>query len=210
MAAGGMRRLGLVIVALALGLALGALAVLQWRGDRETDVTSIAAASLEAVQAQNRLTAFAARFTVAVTSEAQRLGLSARKTMIVPGLVRYELDWAKVQASDLIWDAGTRRLSVTLPPVEISEPAVDLARIQEYEDGRLLMALGNAERSLDAANRAKLREALLNEARAPTLVKLARDATRAAVERTFELPLTAAGVDADVVVRFRDEAAQAM
>lgn len=210
MAAGGMRRLGLVIVALVVGLALGALAVGQWRGDRETEVTSIAQASLEAVQAQNRLTAFAARFTVAVTSEAQRLGLSARKTMIVPGLVRYELDWAKVQPSDLTWDAGTRRLSVTLPPVEISEPAVDLARIQEYEDGRLLMALGNAEHSLDAANRAKLREALLNEARAPTLVKLARDATRAAVERTFELPLTAAGVDADVVVRFRDEAAQAM
>lgn len=210
MAAGGMKRIGLVIVALVVGLALGALMVSQWRGDRETDVTSIAQANLEAVQAQNRLTAFAARFTVAVTSEAQRLGLSARKTMIVPGLVRYELDWAKVQPSDLTWDAGMRRLSVTLPPVEISEPAVDLARIQEYEDGRLLMALGNAERTLDAANRAKLREALLNEARAPTLVKLARDATRAAVERTFELPLTAAGVDADVVVRFRDEAAQAM
>lgn len=210
MAAGGMKRLGLVIVALVVGLALGALAVGQWRTERKADVTSIAQANLEAVQAQNRLTAFAARFTVAVTSEAQRLGLSARKTMIVPGLVRYELDWAKVQPSDLTWDAGTRRLSVTLPPVEISEPAVDLARIQEYEDGRLLMALGNAERSLDAANRAKLREALLKEARAPTLVKLARDATRAAVERTFKLPLAAAGVDADVVVRFRDEAAQAM
>lgn len=210
MAACGMRRLGLVVLALVIGLALGALAVGQWRGEREIDVTSIARANLEAVQAQNRLTAFAARFTVAVTSEAQRLGLSARKTMIVPGLVRYELDWAKVQASDLTWDAAARRLSVTLPPVEISEPAVDLARIQEYEDGRLLMALGNAERTLDAANRAKLREALLKEARAPTLVKLARDATRAAVERTFELPLTAAGVDADVVVRFRDEAAQAM
>jgi hypothetical protein len=210
MAAGGMRRLALGVVALVIGLALGALAVSTWRSEPETDVTSIAAASLEAVQAQNRLTAFAARFTVAVTSEAQRLGLSARKTMIVPGLVRYELDWAKVQASDLAWDAGARRLSVTLPPVEISEPAVDMARIQEYEDGRLLMALGNAERTLDVANRAKLREALFKEARAPTLVKLARDATRAAVERTFELPLTAAGVDADVVVRFRDEAAQAM
>ena len=210
MAAGGMRRLVVGFVILIVGLALGALAVSQWHRAPKTDVTSIAAASLEAVQAQNRLTAFAARFTVAVTSEAQRLGLSARKTMIVPGLVRYELDWAKVQASDLAWDAGTRRLSVTLPPVEISEPAVDMARIQEYEDGRLLMALGNAERTLDTANRAKLREALLTEARAPTLVKLARDATRAAVERTFELPLTAAGVDADVVVRFRDEAAQAM
>jgi len=210
MAAGGMRRLGLAVIALLVGLALGALAVVQWRREPETDVASIAQANLQAVQAQNRLTAFAARFTVAVTSEAQRLGLSARKTIIVPGLVRYELDWTKLQPNDLVWDAQSGRLQVTLPPIEVSEPAVDLSKLQEYEDGRLLMVLGNAERVLDAANRAKLREALQNEARAPTLTKLARDATRAAVERTFELPLTAAGVDADVVVRFRDEAGQAM
>ena len=210
MAAGGMKRLGLAVLALVVGLALGALAVMQWTGERDTDVASIAQANLQAVQAQNRLTAFAARFTVAVTSEAQRLGLSARKTIIVPGLVRYELDWTKVKAEDLAWDAAAKRLMVTLPPIEISEPAVDLTKLQEYEDGRLLMALGNAERALDAANRAKLTQALQKEARAPTLVKLARDATRAAVERTFELPLTAAGVDADVVVRFRDEASQAM
>ncbi len=205
-----MRRTLLLMLALVVGLALGGLAVLNWRQTPVYDISSIAQSSLQAVQAQNRLTAFAARFTVAVTSEAQRLGLSARKTMIVPGLVRYELDWSKVQPSDLSWDAEARRLSVTLPPIEISEPAVELSQIQEYEDGRLLMALGNAEKTLDAANRAKLREALLKEARAPTLVKLARDATRAAVERTFELPLGAAGVDADVVVRFRDEAGQAM
>jgi hypothetical protein len=210
MATGGMKRTILLLVTLAVGLAIGGLAVLNWRTTPTTDISSIAQSSLQAVQAQNRLTAFAARFTVAVTSEAQRLGLSARKTIIVPGLVRYELDWAKVQASDLTWDAEAKQLSVTLPPIEISEPAVELSQIQEYEDGRLLMALGNAEKSLDAANRAKLREALLKEARAPTLVKLAREATRAAVERTFELPLTAAGVDADVVVRFRDEAGQAM
>jgi hypothetical protein len=206
----GVKRTLLILVTLTLGLAIGGIAALNWQRDEAPDITTIAQSSLEAVQAQNRLTAFAARFTVAVTSQTQRLGLSARKTMIVPGLVRYELDWAKVQPTDLIWDATTRRLTVTLPPVEISEPAVDVARIQEYEDGRLLMALGNAETALDAANRAKMRDALLKEAQAPTLVKLARDATRAAVERTFELPLGAAGVDADVVVRFRDEAGQAM
>ena len=207
MAAGGMKRLGVVALTLLIGLALGALAVVQWRDDGEMDVATIAQANLQAVQAQNRMTAFAARFTVAVTSEAQRMGLSARKTIIVPGLVRYELDWAKVQPSDLVWDAAARRLSVTLPPIEISAPAVDLTHLQEYQDGRLLMVLGNAERALDAANRAKLNAALINEARAPTLMRLAREATRAAVERTFELPLTAAGVDADVVVRFRDDGA---
>jgi len=206
-----MRRLPLVVVVLAIGLVLGAVAAMRLAAPPAApDVRSIAQANLLAVQAQNRLTAFAARFTVAVTSQTERLGLSARKTMIVPGLVRYELDWAKLQPSDLAWNGATRTLTVQLPPVEVSEPAVDLARIQEYEDGRLLMALGNAEQALDAANRAKMRQALLREANAPILQRLARDATRAAVERTFELPLTAAGVDADVVVRFRDEAGQAM
>lgn len=205
-----MRRLGLATLALLIGIALGALVVSKWHTTKEPDVASIAQANLQAVQAQNRLTAFAARFTVAVTSEVQRLGLSSRKTMIVPGLVRYELDWTKLQASDLRWEAVTRTLTVDLPPIEVSEPAVDLTKMQEYEDGRVLMALGNAERALDAANRAKLREALLKEAKAPTLIRMARDATRAAVERTFELPLTAAGLDANVVVRFRDEAGRAM
>jgi hypothetical protein len=205
-----MRRLGLALLALIVGLVLGVVAVTRLQSDHEPDVASVAQANLQAVQAQNRLTAFAARFTVAVTSEVQRLGLRSRKTMIVPGLVRYELDWTKLQPSDLTWNDATRTLTVSLPPVEMSEPSVDLRAIQEYEDGKLLMALGNAERALDAANRAKLREALLKEARAPILLKLARDATRAAVERTFELPLTAAGMDANVVVRFRDEAGRAM
>ena len=206
-----MKRLPILIVALAVGLLLGVVVATRFvAAPKAPDVRSIAQANLQAVQAQNRLTAFAARFTVAVTSQTQRLGLSARKTMIVPGLVRYELDWAKLQPSDLAWNEATRTLTVQLPPVEVSEPAVDLARIQEYEDGRVLMALGNAEQALDAANRAKMRQALLREAKAPILQRLARDATRAAVERTFELPLTAAGVDADVVVRFRDEAGKAM
>lgn len=205
-----MKRLAPALIALMIGLALGVLAMLRVGQTREPDVGSIAQANLEAVQAQSRLTAFAARFTVAVTSEARRLGLSARKTTIVPGLVRYELDWTKLRPSDLTWNEATRTLTVDLPPIEVSEPAVDLAKMQEYEDGRLLMTLGNAERVLDAANRAKLREALLKEARAPILQRLARDATRAAVERTFELPLTAAGVNADVVVRFRDETGRAM
>jgi hypothetical protein len=51
---------------------------------------------------------------------------------------------------------------------------------------------------------------LLRQARNPTLMALARDATREAVARTFTLPLTAAGVPATVIVRFPGEAARAM
>ena len=36
-------------------------------------------------------------------------------------------------------------------------------------------------------------------------LKLARDAAKRAVERSFAMPLKAAGIDATVVTRFRDE-----
>jgi hypothetical protein len=210
------RRIGVVALTLVVGLALGILGAMRWQGPAavvglKPEVSAIAAASLDAVRAQNRLTAFAARFTVDVTSTARTpLGLTAQKTMIVPGTVRYELDWTKVGQQDLRWDAATRTLSVTLPGIELSEPQVDLARIREYSQGRTLMALTDAEDRLDASNRAQIREALLREARRPVLAKLARDATRAAVERSFVLPLSAAGVEARVIARFPDETGAAM
>lgn len=206
-----MKRLPLLLLALVAGLALGLFAATRWQGaaslfGMKPEVGAIADASLSAVQAQNRLTAFAARFTVDVTATARmKIGLSANKTMIVPGTVRYELDWSRVKRGDLAWDAATRTLSVAAPPIELSEPQVDLARIREYEDGKLLMAISNAEAEMDAANRAQLRTALLAEARNPVLMRMAQDATRAAVERTFALPLAAAGVPATVVVRFSGE-----
>ena len=206
-----MRRPALLLLGIVLGLALGLFAATRWQGVSglfgvKPEVTSIADASLSAVQAQNRLTAFAARFTVDVTSTARmKIGLSANKTMIVPGTVRYELDWTKLKRGDLVWNAGAHTLTVRAPAVELSEPQVDLTRIREYEDGKLLMAISDAEAQMDAANRAQLRTALLAEARNPVLMRMATDATRAAIERTFALPLAAAGVPATVVVRFPGE-----
>lgn len=191
-----------------LGLILGGLLVALLRAPlagwlaRGPDPVAIADASLTAVRAQNRLTAFAARFTVAVTSEQTRLGglLGAKKTLIVPGTVRYELDWDRVTRRDLAWDAATKTLTVTIPAPVIAGPEIDLRRIREFSDGALLMALTDAEATLDTANRARVQSALLAEAQAPILLAMSRDATRAAVERTFALPLAAAGVEARVVV----------
>lgn len=196
------------------GLLLGAAIVAVFREPlaalfvRGPDPVSIVDASLSAVQAQNRLTAFAARFTVAVTSEQTRLGVfRATKTLIVPGTVRYELDWNRLTRRDIVWAATDRTLTVTIPRPAIAGPEVDLTRIREFKEGSLLLTLTDAESVLDTANRARVQSALLDEAKAPVLLRLASDATRAAVERTFMLPLAAAGVDAHVVVRFPDAGA---
>jgi len=167
---------------------------------------TIAAASLEGVREQNRMSAFAAQFVAVVTSQQTRIGIfKARKTMIMPGLVRYEVDLGKLTQKDVSWNAEAKRLSVTLPPIETSRPQIDMGNIREYDGGGLLMALTNAEQSLDAANRTRAWQELQKQAQQPLMIKMARDATRRAVERNFAMPLKAAGIDAKVEVRFADE-----
>jgi hypothetical protein len=171
---------------------------------RGPDPVTVAQASLQGLREQNRLSTFAARYVAVVTSKQSRLGLSAEKTLIMPGMVRYEVDLAKLQQS-LSWDAANNRLTILLPPLEVIGPDVDLDGIREYSEGGLLMRFTDVESQLDAANRKAGQQELIRQARGPAPMKLARDATRRAIERSFAMPLKAAGLDARVAVYFPDE-----
>jgi hypothetical protein len=195
-----------VVLILVLAVLIGLWGVQRYVDERLTpDPTTIATASLQGLREQNRLSAFAARYVAVVTSRQSQLGFSTEKTLIMPGSVRYEVDLGKLTPRDVAWDAGSRTLAVRLPPVEVDGPQVDLAAIREYGNGGVLTTFTDAEARLDAANRARGQAELLRQAREPTALRLARDATRRAVERSFSLPLRAAGVDAKIVVRFADE-----
>lgn len=169
------------------------------------DPVSIASASLDGLREQNRLTVFSASYNATVTTTVTRMGLSARKTLIMPGSVRYEVDLAKLDADNVRWDAETRTLSVEMPPIEIARPEVQIDRIQSYDDGGILMALTDAEKTLDQANRKKGVAELTKQANNPLQIRLARDAARRAVETSFVLPLRAAGLDAKVDAFFAFE-----
>ena len=166
---------------------------------------TIAAASLQGLREQNKLSAFAARFVAVVTSTQTRFGLSAKKTLIMPGAVQYQVDLSKLTANDVRWNAATKTLTVILPPVQISPPEIDMTAIREYDSGGILMALTSAEASLDIANRAAAQAELTKQAQASVTMKLAIEATRRAVTANFVMPLKAAGIDANVVVRFAGE-----
>jgi len=203
-----MRRYALLLPALIAGLIIGGLIVASMRvGDwfRGPDPETIAAASLQSVREQARLTPFSARFVAVVTSTQRRFGLSAEKTLIMPGTVRYEVDLARLQQQDLDWDETTKTLSILLPGLEISSPQIEMNEVREYGGGGLLGALTNAEDVLDASNRQAGQAELRRQAMQPVPMRLARDAARRAVERSFAMPLKAAGIDAEVSVRFRDE-----
>lgn len=173
---------------------------------RDGDVATIASASLRAAQRQARISTFAARFTTVITSEERRMGLSATRTLIAPGTVRYEIDLARLTPAGLQWNARERVLLVNAPQIEIAGPEVDMGGLRTLSSGGILMALTNTEDRLDQANRGAIAEAMRKEAAAPTLRAMAKASSRDAVARLFALPLGAAGIEAKVVVRFPDEA----
>jgi ABC-type amino acid transport substrate-binding protein len=207
-----MRKTYLLAVAALAGLVVGALLVGSLRLSnlfgRGPDPETVATASLQSMREQARLTPFAARFVAVVTATQSRFGLSAKKTLIMPGLVRYEIDLAKLQQRDLAWDPAAKKLTVTLPPIEVSRPEINLNELQEYDSGGVLMALTKSEDRLDAANRQRGQQELIRQARAGLPMRLARDAAKRAVERSFAWPLKAAGIEAEVSARFADEGTQ--
>jgi hypothetical protein len=196
----------MIAVALALGLLLGVTTGIANRIFGGPNPKTIATASLESMRAQNRLIAFVARYVSVTTSTTSTFGLSAKRTLILPGDVRYELDLSKLQPGDVDWSASSKTLSVKLPEIEIAGPDVDLAAAQEYGEGGVLSALTNANQQLDSANRAKAVADLRKQAQGAVQMRLAHEAARAAIERSFAMPLVAAGFkDAKVVARFPTE-----
>ena len=206
----GARRLNLLLLLPPLAaLLFGALLGLLLRPDAPVataDPQAIARNTLLSVRDQGRMTLYAARFVAVVTASESRLGLTARKTLIMPGDVRYGVDLARLNRRSLAWDDATRTLTVTLPPLEISGPDIDLNQVREYSEGGMLMALTGAERTLDQANRRSAQDELMRQARERTPMGQARNAAMRTVARTFAMPLRAEGIDASVAVRFVDPA----
>mgnify|MGYP003382074277 FL=1 len=180
-------------------------AVSAWRDwQRGYDPETVVAASLQGLQEQNILVPFTARYVAVVTSTQSRMGLSAKKTLIMPGTVRYEVDLGTLKQSDLDWDAATNALTVTLPPLRLAGPEIDIDAISEFRDGAILLTLTDAEASLDAANRKAAQAELIKQAKGLTPMRLAKGAARTAIEQSFAMPLKAAGIDAKVTARFAD------
>jgi hypothetical protein len=171
----------------------------------EPQTGSVVASTLDALQEQNRLLTFTNASTATVTTTQSRYGLSARKTLIVKGMMRYEVDMAKLTADDVRWDAASKTLSVRMPPVEIAQPQIDLSSIQEYGESGVLRSLTDVDTALDAANRAKAQTQLLAQAQSPVLMDLARAASKKAIASNFAVPLKAAGIDAVVAPFFDGE-----
>ncbi len=193
--------LGLLLLGVALGHAFRTLPAAA-----PPDAEAIATAALLSVRDEGRIVPFSARFVSVASASETHLGLTARKTLIMPGTVRYGVDLARLRRSSLAWEKTSRTLSVTLPPLELSGPEIDLNQVQESSEGGLVMALAGSEKTLDRANRQTAQDELMRQAREPGPMGLARGAAMREVARAFALPLRAAGIEASVAIRFVDPA----
>jgi hypothetical protein len=197
-----------VVPALLIGLVAGLLlrASPAPRAAARADPMVVADEALLALREQGRIVPYSARYLAVVTAKDEKLGLTAAKTLTLPGTVRYGLDLTRLRRGDLAWDAPTRTLTVTLPPLEVAGPALETAAAREQSEGGFVMALSGSERALDEANRKNATDELNRQARAPAALDAARGAAMRLVASSFAMPLRAAGVDASVAVRFVDPA----
>ena len=162
--------------------------------------------TLRSVENQNRLTVFAAVLsTAATTTETGRFApfTNRRQTLIASGLVRYEVDLAKLKADDISWDGVTKTLVVTVPDPIPSKAEIDERQSIRYEDGELLTDVLHKRDDLTNKNRAAIYVSLARMARDNMFMTMARRAAMTAVGSNLQLPLGAVGVSAKVTVKFK-------
>jgi hypothetical protein len=163
------------------------------------DPRALADAALLSLRDEGRLVVYAAGYVAAVPGDYRFYGVLGPTTFIVPGTVRYSVDLTRLRRSDLSWDAPTRTLTVTLPPLDMSAPALDLAGVAEAGTMMLRRSVPLQENPRRAAI-----DEIVRQARQPAPVEAARAAAMRLVASSFAMPLRAAGVEASVAARFID------
>jgi hypothetical protein len=164
------------------------------------------ATSLNAFEKANRLTVFSAQLSPVVSADDVRIFgmLKARQIAVIPARVNYTVDLAQIDAERLQWDPASQRLTVTLPPLELSAPNLDEARAQYLREGVWIDREAQAKLTRDNTLLAEQQAA--EQARNPVLLGLAKSAAKDAVRQNLEIPLRVAGFkEVSVSVRFDGE-----
>ncbi|MXO84541.1 DUF4230 domain-containing protein [Altererythrobacter aurantiacus] len=190
-------------------LVIALLAVVAWLGWRafgpDPDGDPLAT-SLIAFEEQNRLTVFSAQLAPVVSSTDSRFfgTVNSRQVAVIPARVDYTLDLSGVDASRLGWDEASETLSVRLPDITVGKPNLDEARAQYLREG--IWISREAQDELTRANTRQAETQAVKNANNPVLLRLARDAARAAVTQNLTTPLKVAGYEnAQVEVSFDGE-----
>ena len=166
------------------------------------------ATSLLAFEKANRLTVFSAQLALVSASEDERAFgmLKSRQVAVIPARVDYTIDLAQMDKGRMKWDADTKHLDVTLPPLQVSRPNLDEAHAQYLREG--VWITGSAQAKLTRDNTLVAEKQAADQARNPALLTLARGAAKDAVRQNLAIPLQVAGYGVvEVTVHFEGEPA---
>jgi hypothetical protein len=157
-----------------------------------------------AFQEQNNLSVFRAQVPQFVTSNRKGWIFDAEQFGIIPASVEYRLDLSKMTKSNFNWDSETKRMTVTMPPLLIGEPVLDMARAKLVNKG--ILVGGDIALELLKKNTVTATQQAQKDAKNPQMMQLAREAARKAMAQNISIPLQAAGYkDITVVARFPTE-----
>ena len=134
--------------------------------------------------------------------------LTSDQVVKAPYSVDYFVDVSELGLDDYVWDAGSRTLTVRMPPVTVGQANVDEGRRTLVRTRGLVVTRGAAEKLAQATSQRAQRLAQA-KAEEPEQIARARERARTAVASLLRAPLAAAGVE-DIRVRavFSDEVGQ--
>jgi hypothetical protein len=180
-----------------------------WRAFGPEDLGDPLAASLTALEKQNKLTVFSAQLSPVVSSEDSRLfgAIRSRQVAVIPARVDYTIDLSKMNRGRIAWDPEAKTMSVQLPALTVGRPNLDEARAQYLREG--VWITNTAQAKLTRDNTRLAEQVAVRQAANPVLMDLARAAARSAVSQNIAIPLQVAGFgDVKVTVRFDGEPAK--
>ena len=164
------------------------------------------ATSLAAFEQANRLTVFSAQLVTLVDAQDERAFglLKSKQVAVIPARVDYTLDLSQLDARRFAWDESGKRLTVTLPPLQLSKPNLDEAKARYISSG--VWITGDAQAKLTRDNTLVAEGEAQQQASNPALIGLAKGAAKQAVAQNLGVPLKVAGYgDVTVDVRFDGE-----
>lgn len=201
----------LVGLSLAIAIGVGTWAGYRWYAERYTvtaDADGVAKARVVTAALYGRSDLRVSQLTGVVQGVGQtsRLWgwLPSTQVIKAPFEVDYFVGLARLRPADFALSDDNRRLVVYVPDVQPGRPNIDLARTS-LNDVRGVFVSRGAMIELGSKAAGSAQRVAGERARSPENMAKARDHARGAIERLFGGALRAAGLHAQVEVRFASE-----
>lgn len=191
---------------LAFGVLLAFAGQQLWNKYNTQPLGDPVAMSLAAVERHDRLTVFSAQLSPVVSADDTMLmgAIKVHQVAVIPARVDYSIDLAKLDKKSFRWEEERHRLTVTLPPIELSHPNLDEGHAQYLREGVWIPR--DVQAKLTRNNTLLAEQQASAAAAAPVLMDLARAAAKQAVQQNLVAPLKAAGfADPTVEVQFASD-----